>query len=216
MLICLSRHPGEFGGMGNSAWWVDRSWSELCDWITEMESVLQPRWLPIKTSVTARKMYQREFETKYTSKVHFTSHAAMWNICFLWVWVCFPLCPCSLLEFLTSVSRTALVLGLCLYLGIFSCFLWLPAGSVWFCVLDQVGWSCSAGYMRDARSPDSNCLPQSCSLGSSPHLLLLHSLLDPMFKKWMWTHFFCFSCSTGMYTTPLPRPCCTQHILGLW
>lgn len=52
--------------------------------------------------------------------------------------------PCSLLEFLTSAFGTALVLGLCLHLGIFSCFLWLPPGSVWFCVFDQVGWSCSA------------------------------------------------------------------------
>lgn len=38
---------------------------------------------------------------------------------FLGVWVCFPLCPCSLLEFLTSATGTALVLGLCLPLGIF-------------------------------------------------------------------------------------------------
>lgn len=69
----------------------------------------------------------------------------MWHICFLSVYVSvFLSFTCALLEFLTRASGTALVLGLCLHLGTFSCSLWLPLGSVWLCVLDQVGWFCSA------------------------------------------------------------------------
>lgn len=92
--------------------------------------------------------------------------------------VCFPLCHLC----------THWVPGMCHW----NCFGVSPVSASWYLFLFflTAPWVCvvlcpGLGWLvlLCSRQPASSCLPQSFYLGSSPHLLLLHSLLNAMFKN---------------------------------